>query len=266
METQEIKEIIEKTLISQYYGVYNTIRNEQPHSALVGFAPTPDLTKIIILTPKNTRKYVNTQLNHKVTLFISTTTNDPTDLDKAITISIIGTAEVSDKIPVDLIKDYRRIFLQKNTYMEPLAGKIPEIIVITVEKYEVTRSFQKSVIQTSTDMTTLRIRQIPGIALTTTISRGKVVKVLSLTQVQPEHENSILALEKLPESDKLPSINIKGLITCQDIIPDQIKEYITKKNISCIQIDTEAFNGIRNEDDLTINGSLGLVIFHEIKN
>ena len=129
MNTEEVKDLIQKTLETQRYGVYNTIRNEQPHSALVGFAVTPDLEKIIILTNRNTRKYINTQLHHKVTLFVSTTTNRPEDLDDGIAISVIGTAEVGEKLSSETINDYRTYYLQKNAYMKDLAEAISDIIV-----------------------------------------------------------------------------------------------------------------------------------------
>ena len=266
MQLEEIKDIIQQTLQSQIYGVYNTIRNEQPHSALVGFAPTPDLSKIIILTPKNTRKYVNTQLYHKVTLFISTTTNDPKDLENAITISISGIAEVSDKLQQNQIAEYRKYYLEKNKHMNQLADSLNEMIVISVDKYELTKSFQKSVIQTNTDMTTLGIRQLAGISLVNGIARGKVHKINSLSDLKQVHETSIVIVNNIVESDSLQDIKPKGLVIGNNTISKQLEDTLKANKIPTVLDIGKDIESIKSGVELTVNGSLGVIIFHEIKN
>lgn len=265
MELQEVKKIIQEILKTQKYGVYNTIRNEQPHSALVGFAATPDFSKIIILTNKNTRKYINTQLHHKVTLFISTTKNEPEDLDKAITISVIGTAEVSDKISPELVKEYREYYLEKNSYMKLLTEAITDIIVITVDTYEVTKSFQKSVVQTGIDMTTMKVRQLPGIAVVKGVARGNLVTIKTFSELRKEHENSIIAINAITKSEKLPAIIIKGLVVGQSNLPEQLVDFLKTNNIPTIQGIGSPIELLTNSKDVTVNGSLGVIIFHEIK-
>lgn len=264
MEIQEVKELILNTLQEQRYGVYNTLRNEQPHSALVGFATTPDLTKIIIITNKNTRKYINTQLHHKVTLFVSTAKNDPKDLDEAITISAIGTAEVGEKLSPELIQEYRTYFLEKNTYLKDLAGAISDIIVITVDTYELTKSFQKSVIQTNTDMTSLNIRQLPGLGVVPGNVRGKVVKVTSFTELNSEHENNIVVIDSIAESENYSDFKGKGLVIGSSTIPIQLEEWLQKLKIPTIK-GIKSLDLLTANKDITVNGSLGLIIFHEIK-
>ena len=262
MEEQEIKELIQKTLENQRYGVYNTVRNEQPHSALVGFATTPDLSKIIILTPKNTRKYINTQLNQKVNLFVSTTTNDPKDLDTALTISVLGTAEVSEKINPEIITEYRRLFLEKNPHMSQLATKIDEMIVITVETFEVTKNYQKSVIQTNAEIDTLQIRQIPVTSVVKGIARGKALKISKLSDISRNHEQSILIISTITESDTIPKFSFKGLVVGDSNIPKSIESILKIPTIKGIGSEIEK---IKSGQEISINGSLGLLILHEIK-
>lgn len=264
MEVQEVRELIQQTLQDQRYGVYNTIRNEQPHSALVGFATTPDLTQIIIITNKNTRKYINTQLHHKVTLFVSTSKNDPKDLDEAITISAIGTAEVGEKLSPDLIQEYRTYFFEKNPFLEELAGAISDIIVITVDTYEVTKSFHKSVVQTNTDMTSLQVRQLPGVGVVPGHVRGKVVKIKSLAELEQKHENSIIAIDTIADTENFSDFKGKGLVIANPLIPTHIEDELKKSNIPTVK-SIKLFELLTTNKDITVNGSLGLIIFHEIK-
>ena len=265
MELQEVKKIIQEILQTQKYGVYTTIRNEQPHSALVVFAATPDLSKIIILTNKNTRKYINTQIHHKVTLFISTTKNESKDLDEALTLSAIGTAEVSDKLSPELIQEYREYYLEKNSYMKSLAETITDIIVITVDSYEVTKSFQRAVVQTGTDMTTIKVRQLPGVAVVKGVARGKLVTIKTFSELCKEHENNIIAINIITKSEKLPAIKIKGLIVGQTNIPKELVDFLQTNKIPTIQGIGTSLELLTNSKDVTVNGSLGVIIFHEIK-
>lgn len=262
MKPSEVKELLQTTLSSQRFGVYNTVRNEQPHSALVGFAITPDLSKIIILTPKNTRKYINTQMNQRVNLFVSTTTNDPKDLDSAITISVLGKAEVSDKLSKDLVSEYKAIYLQKNKYMEPLAEKMEDMIVINAETFELTKNYQKSVIQTKKDISSIRVRQIPGKPVIPGIARGKAVKLDKISEIKEEHLDSIIIVENILESEVIPKLICKGLIIVNDL-PDKIKNQLS--GLPTIKSIGSGIDLILPGEEISINGSLGIVISHQIK-
>ncbi len=265
MEVQEVKDTIQNVLQNQKYGVYNTVRNEQPHSALVGFAATPDLSKIIILTNRNTRKYINTQLHHKVTLFISTTTNDPKDLDEAIAVSIIGSAEVGEKLKSETIAEYRSYFLEKNAYMKDLAEAISDIIVITVDTFELTKSFQKSVVQTSTDMSTLHVRQLPGEPVVKGFARGKVVLVKSTPDLNKDFGNSVVVINSTPSAASLTNFKAKALVIGETTIKSEIEKTLKENNIPTVKGVSESINELTDGKDITVNGSLGVIIFHELK-
>lgn len=265
MDINEAKVLIQKTLETQKFGVYNTIRNERPHSALVGFATTPDLSKIIILTPKNTRKFINTQLNQRVNLFISTTTNDPKDLDTAITISVLGTAEVSDKLSTEEKIELRQYYLEKNTHMKQLEDKLEDMIVITVETFELTKNYQKSVVQTSTDMTTLALRQISGIPVVKGLARGRAVNLDSLKEITAEHEKMIVIVNSVNESDSIYSGKIKGLLVVQNTIPLNFEKTLKEENIPTIKGIGDEADKLLSGIDLSINGNLGVVVIHTIK-
>ena len=265
MELENIREIIQKTLETQRYGVYNTIRNERPHSALVGFATTPDLSKVIILTPKNTRKYINTQLNQHVNLFITTTTNDPKDLDQAITISILGTAEVSDKLKDEDKKNYKKYFMEKNTHMKHLADKLEDMIIITVETFELTTNYQKSVVQTTSEIKSLQVRQIPGTTVVKGLTRGKAVKVKSIKEINEKHEKMIIIVNTIDESESIPPIYINGLIVQQNTIPAKIEQYLKEKNIPTVKGIDKSLLDNYSAEDVSVNGNIGVIVFHHLK-
>jgi phosphohistidine swiveling domain-containing protein len=137
------------------------------------------------------------------------------------------------------------------------------MIVISVDSYEVTKNFQKSVIQTNKDMTTLKIRQLPGKALGKGIIRGKVIKVNSLSELQKDSENSIVVMSEILESENFAKV--KGLITGQSTIPMQIENTLKSNSIPTIFGLGNLIDSIKSGDELTINELLDLVIFHELK-
>ena len=265
MNSENIHEIIKQTLATQRYAVYNTVRNEQPHSALVSFAPTPDLAKIILLTPKNTRKYINTQINQKVNLFVTTSTNNPKDLETAITISVLGIAEVGEKIPHNLLSEYRDYFFEKNDFLSSIADKIDDIIVISVATFELTRNYQKSVIQTETNMKTLHIRQIPGTPVLRGLARGKALKVSDISEITKEHEDCIVLIDKIVDLSSIPVIKVKGFAVGESKIPSNLVEYLQKHDIPTVKNIGKELNSVNSGADISINGSLGVLILHEIK-
>jgi len=113
--TEELPELIESLLASQRFAVIATQSEEQPYSNLVAFAEADNLRSLLFVTSKDTKKYSNTAANRRVAVLADNRTNQPSDLNRAIAITALGTIE---EVATDS-KDYlSRIYLSKHPQLE----------------------------------------------------------------------------------------------------------------------------------------------------
>jgi heme iron utilization protein len=87
-----LKILIKDIFNDQYFAVLSSEENGQPYCNLVAFAVTENLRALIFVTGRNTLKYRNIANNQRVSLLIDSRTNNPADIEKAIAITVIGTA------------------------------------------------------------------------------------------------------------------------------------------------------------------------------
>ncbi|MGC9347884.1 MAG: pyridoxamine 5'-phosphate oxidase family protein [Anaerolineae bacterium] len=81
-------------LNSQRYAVLATVGTDGvPHTSLMAFAPTPDLTRLIFATRRDTRKYASIRSNPTVALLIDNRDNVPEDVERAIAVTATGEAQ-----------------------------------------------------------------------------------------------------------------------------------------------------------------------------
>lgn len=77
---------------TQRHAVLATVSDGQPYASLVAFAMTPDMTKVIFSTPRNSAKYRNILNNRKVALLINTRLNTDAAYMKSEAVTVMGTA------------------------------------------------------------------------------------------------------------------------------------------------------------------------------
>lgn len=78
---------------TQRHAVLATVSDGQPYTSLVAFAMTPDMTKVVFATPRDTAKYRNILNNKRVALLIDTRSNTDAAYMKSEAITVIGTAK-----------------------------------------------------------------------------------------------------------------------------------------------------------------------------
>lgn len=89
----DIKILLKSLLASQRLAVLATQISGQPYNNLVVFAETDDLSNLLFVTSRNTRKYTNIIANKKVALLIDSRTHQVSDLNTAVAVTALGTAQ-----------------------------------------------------------------------------------------------------------------------------------------------------------------------------
>ena len=126
--TQLLKEVIG----AQYFAVLNSVGEGQPYSNLVSFAITDDLKSLVFVTDRNTRKYRNIKENNNISLLIDNRTNQPSDISKAIAITVIGKAceEVEQK------NNLQSVFLTRHPQLQQFTNEPQNsLILVRVSEY-----------------------------------------------------------------------------------------------------------------------------------
>ena len=128
----EGSKLLKCILTSQYFAVLNSLSEGLPYSNLVSFATTDDLKSLVFTTDRNTRKYRNIRENNNISLLIDNRINQPSDLDRAVAITVIGTSqEVSTNN-----SNLKAIFLRKHPHLKQFVDQLnTALILVTVREY-----------------------------------------------------------------------------------------------------------------------------------
>ena len=119
-DTEETSELIRSLLASQRFAVIATQSEGQPCSNLVAFAEADNLRSLLFVTGRDTKKYSNTIASKRVAVLVDNRTNQPSDLDKAVAVTALGTIE-------EVSTDYRgylsATYLSKHPQLEDFLRK-----------------------------------------------------------------------------------------------------------------------------------------------
>jgi uncharacterized pyridoxamine 5'-phosphate oxidase family protein len=133
-------QLLKEVIGTQYFAVLNSVGKDQPYSNLVSFAITDDLRSLVFTTDRNTRKFRNIKENINIALLIDNRTNQPSDVSRAIAITVIGSAreEVKHKSRM------KAIFLNRHPQLQQFIDDPNNaLILVTVREY-IIASFDKS--------------------------------------------------------------------------------------------------------------------------
>lgn len=134
------EDLLKEVVGTQYFAVLNTLGQGLPHSNLVAFAVTDDLSLLVFVTGRMTQKYRNIQDNRNISLLIDNRTNKPSDTSQAIAITVIGTAreEINNK---DL---FQAVLLARHPQLKHFV-EAPDsaIMLVTVREY-IVAAFDKT--------------------------------------------------------------------------------------------------------------------------
>jgi general stress protein 26 len=134
---------ISKLLLSQKLAVLATQSPEgSSYSSLIAFAATDDLQKIVLATPRATRKFANIKHNPKVSLLIDDRSNNEKDFHDAQAVTVMGAVE---RIDADISQnELASLYLSKHPYLEDfLRSPSTAFVIISVKSYYLVSRFQE---------------------------------------------------------------------------------------------------------------------------
>ena len=118
--TEETSELVRNLLASQRFAVLATESEGQPYSNLVAFAEADNLRSLLFVTGRDTKKYSNTIASKRVAVLVDNRTNQPSDLDKAVAVTALGTIE---EVSADYKGYLSAIYLSKHPQLEGFLRK-----------------------------------------------------------------------------------------------------------------------------------------------
>jgi nitroimidazol reductase NimA-like FMN-containing flavoprotein (pyridoxamine 5'-phosphate oxidase superfamily) len=140
---KQLQTEITKLLLSQKLAVLATQSSEgAAYASLIAFAATDDLQKIVLATPKSTRKFANIKHNPKVSLLIDDRSNNEKDFHDAQAVTVMGAVE---RIDADISgNELASLYLIKHPYLEDfLRSPSTAFVIISVRSYYLVNRFQE---------------------------------------------------------------------------------------------------------------------------
>lgn len=139
MNNQISRKILSELLKSQKFAVIATQGIKEPYTNLVSFVSTNDMRNIIFATSKKTKKFENIKRNSCISVLIDNRDNTESDIQKAIVITGIGTAdEIKEKNDF-----YKELYLKKHPYLLDFVNSEDSVLIkIKIDKYIVVNKFE----------------------------------------------------------------------------------------------------------------------------
>jgi nitroimidazol reductase NimA-like FMN-containing flavoprotein (pyridoxamine 5'-phosphate oxidase superfamily) len=134
---EQVRELFE----SQMFGVLATEGKAIPHTSLVAFANTGDLSRLVFATTRASRKFLNIRENPNVALLIDDRANSISDFKDAVAVTAHGRArEPQGEEREELLL----LYMNKQAPLGNFAGS-PSIalMVIDVNVYDIVTRFQR---------------------------------------------------------------------------------------------------------------------------
>jgi nitroimidazol reductase NimA-like FMN-containing flavoprotein (pyridoxamine 5'-phosphate oxidase superfamily) len=123
------KFFIDNLLAAQLFGVLNTWNKQGPHSSLVAFFSSDDISAIYFAAIRSTQKYRNILENPNVSFLVDNRLNTQNDLRKATSIICYGTAgEITGNERTEISAAY----LEKYPSLHNFIGD-PECAVVKIK-------------------------------------------------------------------------------------------------------------------------------------
>lgn len=143
MDERQLRGAIANLFKSQRLAVLATHCEGHPYSSLVAFDTTDDLSQIVFVTGRATRKYANIEADARVSMLIDNRSNEAADFRDAMAVTATGRARSSsEEERAELLAAY----LEKHPSLRDFAQSPScELVVVDVEVYYAVSRFQQVV-------------------------------------------------------------------------------------------------------------------------
>lgn len=121
--------ILQDLFLNQRLAVLSTQKDGAPYANLVAFSSADELTKLVFVTPRATRKFSNITADNRVAMLMDNRSNDNLDFSDAVAVTATGRAFDLKSTEKDRLLDN---YLSKHPHLTDFA-KSPSCAVISVE-------------------------------------------------------------------------------------------------------------------------------------
>jgi len=112
-----------------------------PYANLMAFAVSHDLTSLVLVTGRSTRKYENLCADPRVALLIDDRSHDASDIHEAMAVTVLGDAR---EVPEDEQGPLLALYLSKHPHLEEFASSPScALFEVAVRSYYLVRRFQE---------------------------------------------------------------------------------------------------------------------------
>ena len=134
----QLKNKIKELLDQQKLGVLATQGEKYPYNTLVAYAFSEDLRYIFFATRKHTRKYNNIMKHHHVSMLIDSRTNNVTDFEDAVALTVIA------KMESTTLLEHRGLYLNRFLHLKDfIEDPATTIMTLKIDKYIYVQRFQE---------------------------------------------------------------------------------------------------------------------------
>lgn len=131
--TEKLSELVKRLLASQRFAVIATQSEGQPYSNLIAFAEANNLSSLLFVTGRDTKKYSNAIASKRVAVLVDSRTNQASDINNTIAITALGTIEEASTDHKDYLSG---IYLSKHPQLEDFLHKPSNALMrVTVTDY-----------------------------------------------------------------------------------------------------------------------------------
>ncbi len=132
---EELREVLRDLFQKQKFAVLATGGGDELRTNLIAFAVTDDLRYFIFTTPRETRKYSNMRKNARISLFVDNRSNEQSDTQEAIGVTVSGIAEMEN-----VSDDMRELYLSKHPHLSEFALSSSNVLIrARVQQYDIVR-------------------------------------------------------------------------------------------------------------------------------
>lgn len=134
---EQVRQLFE----AQMFGVLATEGGTIPHTSLVAFANTEDLSRVVFATTRASRKFLNIKENPKVALLIDDRTNSISDFKDAVAVTAYGRARETEG---EEKEELASLYMNKQAPLGNFAlSPSIALMVIDVDVYNIVTRFQR---------------------------------------------------------------------------------------------------------------------------
>lgn len=139
-EQRDALDKIRNLFNSQKLMVLSTCNNDKPYTSLLAFAASEDVSRLVFLTPKTTRKYENLTANSQVSLLVDNAENRAGDVYDAIALTAVGNAQTITGADKD---ELLSIYLERHPHLRTFSeAKTTALVCVSVSQYFLVSRFQ----------------------------------------------------------------------------------------------------------------------------